>query len=253
MTRNRFNQAKQKSTLTSTNNLTQSKARGLFLEDNDNIDMKDTYKITNVHPPIDEKDVVNKEYCDNNLLSSSNKIDILSRNITELRKGKFEEVTIDRLNANIIGLPSSTSDGDTVWIDGDTVELVSLNSSNITTLANKVNKIETNIVHFANKISVDTISKYNELKVEFDNNKFNQSITNIQLGDACVDRWRGLRKNHILMIKIVIKYLIAMLLESGLVDHREQERLEKYYNFKDIMKDIRGYFTAENESTNSTE
>ena len=46
-----------------------------------------------------------------------------------------------------------------------------------------------------------------------------------------------------------------MLLESGLVDNREQERLEKYYNFKqeDIMKDIRGYFTAENESTNSTE
>ena len=87
MTRNRFNQAKNKSTSTSTNNLTQSKARGLFLEDNDNFYMKDTYKITHVHPPIDEKDVVNKEYCDNNLLSSSNKIDILSRNITELRKG----------------------------------------------------------------------------------------------------------------------------------------------------------------------
>ena len=91
MTRNRFNQAKHKST--STNNLTLSKARGLFLEDNDNIDMKDNYKIANVHPPIDEKDVVNKEYCDNNLLSSSNKIDILSRNITELRKGDFDKVT----------------------------------------------------------------------------------------------------------------------------------------------------------------
>ena len=48
--------------------------------------MKDTYKITNVHPPIDQKDVVNKEYCDNNLLSSNNKTDILSKNITELRK-----------------------------------------------------------------------------------------------------------------------------------------------------------------------
>ena len=55
MTRNRFNQAKNQSGnsllgLTSTNNLTLSKARGLFLEDNDNIDMKDAYKITNVHP-----------------------------------------------------------------------------------------------------------------------------------------------------------------------------------------------------------
>ena len=86
MTRNKINQAKHQSTSTSTstNNLTRSKARGLFLEDNDNIDMKDTCKITKVDPPIDEKGVVNKEYCDNNLLSSSNKIDILSRNITEL-------------------------------------------------------------------------------------------------------------------------------------------------------------------------
>ena len=100
MTRKRFNQAKHQSgnpllgsTSTSTNILTLSRARGLFLEDNDNIDMKDTYKITNVHPPIDEKDVVNKEYCDKNLLSSSNKIDILSRNIAELRTGDFDNVT----------------------------------------------------------------------------------------------------------------------------------------------------------------
>ena len=56
MTRNRFNQAKHKSTSTSTNNLTLSKARGLFLEDNDNINMKNTYKITNVHPPIKTKE-----------------------------------------------------------------------------------------------------------------------------------------------------------------------------------------------------
>ena len=122
MTRNRFNQAKHQlgnpllgSTSTSTNNLTLSKAHGLFLEVNDNIDMKDTYKITNVHPPTDENDVVNKFYCDNNLLSSNNKIDISSKNITELRKGKLEELTIDRLNANIIGLPSSKiNEDDTV-------------------------------------------------------------------------------------------------------------------------------------------
>ena len=83
------------------NNLTLSKAHGLFLEDNDNIDMKDTYKITNVQPPIDQKDVVNKEYCDNNLLSPNNKLNILSKNITKLRKGEFEEVTTSQLSANI--------------------------------------------------------------------------------------------------------------------------------------------------------
>ena len=98
MTRNRFNQAKHQRA--STNNLTLSKARGLFLEDNDNIDMKDTYKITNVHPPIDEKDVVNKEYCDNSLLSSYNKIDILSKIITELGKCEFDKVTTKTLQLN---------------------------------------------------------------------------------------------------------------------------------------------------------
>ena len=58
MTRNWFNQAKQQEA--SSNNLTLSKARGLFQEDNDNIDMKNTYKIRNEHPPRDEKDGVNK-------------------------------------------------------------------------------------------------------------------------------------------------------------------------------------------------
>ena len=96
MTRNWFNQAKHKSSSTSTNNLTISKARGLFLEDDANINLKNTNKITNVHPPTEEKDVVSKEYCDNNLLSSSNKI--LSRNITELRKGDFDKVTIKHYN-----------------------------------------------------------------------------------------------------------------------------------------------------------
>ena len=62
--------------------------------------MKDTHKITNVHPPIDEKDVVNEEYCDNNSLSSSNKKDILSRNLTELRKGDFDKVTTKILQLN---------------------------------------------------------------------------------------------------------------------------------------------------------
>ena len=113
MTRMRFNQVKHQWRsmtgdpsvnpllgLTSTNNLKLSKARGLFLEDNDKIDMNDTYKISKVHPPIDENNVVNKEYCDNNLLSSNKKIDILGKNITELRKGEFDKVTTKTLQLN---------------------------------------------------------------------------------------------------------------------------------------------------------
>ena len=118
-----------------------------------------------------------------------------------------------------------------------------------------MSEIETNIVHICNKVSADNICKYNELKVEFDNNKFNQKITNIRLGDACVDRWRGFRENHILLMKIVVKYITATFLESKLVVNKEQERLEMRYDFKqeDIMKDFASYFTAENESTNITE
>ena len=153
---------------TSTNNLTLSKARRLFLEHNDNIDMKDTYKITNVLSPTDEKDVVNKEYCDNNLLSSNNKRDILSKNITELRKGEFDKVTTKTLQLN-----------ETRVNDELIIEFIES--------ANEV----TNIVNFCNKVAADTISKYNQLKQEFDNNKFNQNFTNVHLDDMFTN---GLRE-----------------------------------------------------------
>ena len=171
MTRNRFNQAKHKSTSTSTNNLTLSKARGFFLEDNDDIDMKDTFKITNVHPPTDEKDAVNKEYCDNNLLSSSNKIDILSRNITELRKGDFDEVTTKTLQLNE----------------------TQVNEKLINELIESTNEVR-NTVKFCNKVAADTISKYNQLKQEFDDNKFNQNITNIHLDEMFTNGLREMKE-----------------------------------------------------------
>ena len=74
------------------------------------------------------------------------------------------------------------------------------------------------------------------------------------MGDACVDRWRGLRENYLLMMKIDIKYIIAIFLENKLVDNKEA-KLEKHYDFKqeDIIKDIESYFTTENESTISIE
>ena len=168
MTRNRFNQAKHD--MGNGNNLTLSKARGLFLEDNDNIDMKDTDKITKVHPPTDEKDV-NKEYCDNNVLSSSNKIDILSRNITQIRKGDFDNVTTKTLQLNA----------------------TQVNDELINEFIESANEV-TNTVKFCNKVAADTISKYNQLKLKIDNNNFNQNITNIKLDEVFTTGLKNLKK-----------------------------------------------------------
>ena len=248
MTRNRFNQAKHQwrsmtggpsgnpllgSTSTSTNNLTLSKARGLFLEDNDNIDMDDTYKITNVHPPTDEKDYVNKEYCDNNLLSSSKKIDILRRSITELRKGEFDKVTTKTLQLN------------------DT----QVNDELINEFFESTNEV-TNTVRCCNKVAADTISKYNQLKKEIDNNMFNQNITNIQLDEMFttgIKEFKDVNKKTNSFIdeallknkRTILQYIIAILLRSTLPDNKEQEILEKHYGFKqeDITKEIEIIFT----------
>ena len=229
MTRNRFNQAKHKSTSTSTNNLTLSKARGLFLEDNDDIDMKDTYKITNVHPPIDEKDVVNKEYCDNNLLSSSNKIDILSKNITELRKGDFDKVTTKTLQLNE----------------------TQVNEELINEFIESTNEVR-NTVKFCNKVAADTISKYNQLKQEFDNNKFNQNITNIHLDELFTNGLREMKECNKSLREAIAQYIIAILLQSKLLDNKEKDRLEMHFSFsqEDIMKEIERIFTNENKQSN---
>ena len=206
MTRNRFNQAKHQST-TSTNNLTLSKARVLFIEDNDNIDMKDTYKITNVRPPIDEKDVVNKEYCDNNLLFSSNKIDILRRNITELRKGDFDKVTTKTLQLNE----------------------TQVNEELINEFIESTNEVR-NTVKFCNKVAADTISKYNQLKQEFDNNKFNQNITNIHLDETFTNGLREMKEYNKSLRGVIVQYIIAILLQSKLLDNKEKDRLEMHYS-----------------------
>ena len=118
---------------------------GLLLEDNDNIDMKDTYKITNVHPPIVEKYVVDKDYRYSNSLSSSNKINILIKNITQLKKVDFDKVTTKTLQLNKMQVNEEL--------------IIEFNKS----------KIEVkNTVNFCDKVAGDTTSKYNQLKQEFD-------------------------------------------------------------------------------------
>ena len=227
MTRKRFNQAKR--LIGNGNNLTLSKALGLFLEDNDDIDLKDTYKITNVHPPRDEKDVVNKEYCDNNLLSSSNKIDILSKNITELRKGEFDKVTTKKLQLNE----------------------TQVNEELINEFIESTNEVR-NAVKFCNNVAADTISKYNQLKQEFDNNKFNQNITNIHLDEMFTNGLREMKEYNKSLRGVIVQYIIAILLQSKLLDNKEKDRLEMHYSFnqEDIVEEIERIFTNENKQSN---
>ena len=210
MTRNRFYQAKHQLGdpllgSTSTINFTLSKAPGLFREDNDNIDMKDTYKITYVHPPIDEKDFVNKEYCDNNLLSSNNKIDIISNNITELRKGEFDKVTTKILQ----------------------LDETRVNDELINEFIESANEV-TNTINFCNKVATDTISKYNQLKQEIDYNKFNQNINNIHLDDMFTNGQREMKEYNKSLRKVIVQYITAIILRSTLVDNKEQARLETH-------------------------
>ena len=48
--------------------------------------------------------------------------------------------------------------------------------------------------------------------------------------------------------RTIVQYIIAILLQSTLVDNKEQARFEKHYGFKqeDITKEIEIFFTNEN-------
>ena len=113
----------------------------------------------------------------------------------------------------------------------------------------------TNTVNFCNKVASDTISKYNQLKQEFDNNKLNQNITNIHLDDMFTNGLREMKEYNKSLKKFIVQYIIAILLRCTFVDNKEQARLEMHYDFKqeDIMKEKERFFTNENEQSNSTE
>ena len=174
-----------------------------------------------------------KEYCDSNLLSSNNKIDILSKNITELRKCDFDKVTTKTLQLNE----------------------TQVNDELINEFIESTNEV-TNTVKFCNKVAADTISKYSQLKQESDNIKFNQNITNIQLDEMSttgLKEFKEVNKKTNSFIdgallknkRTIVQYIIAILLRSPLLYNKEQESLEKHYGFKqeDITKEIERIFT----------
>ena len=97
-------------------------------------------------------------------------------------------------------------------------------------------------------------------KQEFDNNKFNQNITNIQLDEMFttgLKQFKEVNKKTNSFIdeallknkRTIVQYIIAILLRSTLLDNKEKDRLEMHYGFnqEDITKEIESYFTTENE------
>ena len=156
---------------------------------------------------------------------------------TELGKGEFDKVTTKTLQLNE----------------------TQVNDELINAFIESANEV-TNTVKFCNKVAADTISKYNQLKQEFDNNKFNQNITNIQLDDMFTTGLKELKeinektnsavdealiKNKRTIVQYIIsKYIISILLESKLVDSKEQARLEMHYDLKQEvkMKDIELFY-----------
>ena len=167
----------------------------------------------------------------------------MSINITELRKGDFDKVTTKTLQLNE----------------------TQVNDELINEFIESANEVR-NTVNFCNKVAADTISKYNQLKQEFDNNKFNQSITNIQLDELFttgLKQFKEVNKKTNFFIdeallnnkRTIVQYIFAILLGSTLLDNEDKDRLEMHYGFnqEDITKEIESYFTTENESTNSTE
>ena len=84
--------------------------------------------------PQIKKKFANKVYCDSNILSSSNKNDILSKNIIELRKSDFDKATTKTLQ----------------------LSKIQVNEELINEFIQSTNEV-TNTVNFCNKVASDTI------------------------------------------------------------------------------------------------
>ena len=59
-----------------------------------------------------------------------------------------------------------------------------------------------------------------------------KEFTNIQLGDVSLDRFKGLTREHLILIKQTIRqYILDMVLESKLNDYKEQAPLQVLHGF----------------------
>ena len=73
----------------------------------------------------------------------------------------------------------------------------------------------------------------------------------LDLNDMFTNGLREMKEYNKSLRKVIVQYIIAILLQSTLVDNKEKARLEMHYGFKqeDIMKEIGRIFAKENKQS----
>ena len=63
---------------------------------------------------------------------------------------------------------------------------------------------------------------------------------------------REMKEHNKSLRGVIVQYIIAILLQSKLLDNKEKDRFEMHYSFnqEDIMKEIERIFTDENKQSN---
>ena len=117
-------------------------------------------------------------------------------------------------------------------------------------------------VNFCDKVASDTISKYIQLNLESDNNKFTQNLTNIRQDDLFTTglkefkefNWKtssAIDEAILQTRKTLIQYIIAIIIDIKIEDNKEQASIVMQYDFNhdDIMKKIYMFYDIVMEMT----
>ena len=161
--------------------------------------------------PTKNSDVAIKKHSDNTFLKHNMKIDMLTDNI-----GKVVRLTTDKLQSQLIEITAMVA---------ETNKVVFQIMDNLNTSSEKLSNTENENIHYLKKIAVDTISKYNQLKQEFDknnnkNSKLNENVNNIHLDETLIRGLRDLKENNLTIRTTKIYYINAIILIRKLLDNK---------------------------------
>ena len=103
-------------------------------------------------------------------------------------------------------------------------------------------QIKLRIQFFCKKVAIETICKYNLLKIEIKSNESNQDVTDIQLDAMFTNVLQEVKADKRPLRKPINKNIIAIIMEKKLIDNRTEASLEMHTEFcqKDIIREIGG-------------